>query len=268
MYWVVSGNGKDRQQCNSAQKQTNRQLKKIKMKEALIIIIAVSGLALWLYLKFKDQQKIKNAVSNLKDFNSSETYIPSDHGKTSISIDKNGRKICFVDDTRGKGKRTRVYGYKDIYECEILTDGETYLKSSSTRVVAGYIIGGAIGGVAGAVVGGLSGAKTKKENIKSIKLSVRVNDTSKPIFIILFLNKEVKKGDNDYNEAIKTAQYWHALISNFIKQANREEPVAQTQKVINNNLSVSDELLKLNNLKEKGIITAEEFQSQKEKLLS
>lgn len=237
------------------------------MEQVIIISITVGGLALWLYLKFKDRQKIKNTVSNLKNFKPSETYIPSDHGKTSLSIDKNGNKICFIDDTRGKGKRTRVYGYKDIYECEVLTDGETYLKSSTTRTVAGYVIGGAIGGVAGAVVGGLSGKKTSKENIKSIKLSVRVNNSTKPIFIIPFLNKQVKKGDADYNTAIKTAQYWHALISGLIKQANSEEPVAQPHN-FEGNLSVSDELLKLNDLKEKGIITAEEFQSQKEKLLS
>jgi hypothetical protein len=236
------------------------------METTIIIVIAVGGLALWLYLK-KDQQKIKNAVSSLKDFKPSETYIPSYYGKTSISIDKNARKICFIDDTRGKGKQTRVYDYKDIYECEILTDGETYLKSSTTRTVAGYVIGGALGGVAGAVVGGLSGAKTTKEKIKSIKLSIRVNDNSNPIFIILFLNKEVQKGDTDYNDAIKKAQYWHALISNFIKQANSEEPVAQqVQTVIHNNISVSDELLKLNDLKIKGIITEEEFQIQKKKI--
>ncbi len=235
----------------------------------LIAAVIIGGIILWIYLRIKESNKIKSVLANLADFNSQELYESCVVGKTAISIDKLHKKICFIYDTGGKGKRTSVFGHQDIYECEILTDGEVYLKSSTTRTIAGYAIGGALGGIAGAVVGGLSGSKTQKTKIKSLKLSVRVNDLNRPQFTVLFLNKEVDKSSSEYSSAMKKAQHWHGMISNLISIANNEvrNEVAQQVHSPSNN-SVSEEIIKLKGLLDQGIITSEQFELQKSKLLS
>ena len=60
-----------------------------------------------------------------------------------------------------------------------------------------------------------------------------------------------------------------AIMTGFkakMQNKNEEEEIAQENE-INNNSSVSDELTKLNELKNKGILTQEEFEKAKTKLL-
>ena len=60
-----------------------------------------------------------------------------------------------------------------------------------------------------------------------------------------------------------------AIMTGFkakMQNKNEDEEIAQENE-INNNSSVSDELTKLNELKNKGILTQEEFEKAKAKLL-
>lgn len=233
----------------------------------VIGIIIVGGLILWYRLMSKDQKKIQQVAAAALGAAPSEMYSPFDYGKTALAIDKPGKKICIITAGSSDTKETNVYSHQDIYECEIIVDGETFMKQSTTRTVAGYLVGGALGGIAGAVVGGLSGSKTMKEKIKSITLSMRVNDPTVPTRKVKFLDKEVKKGDPDYQKAITQAEHWHALIANLIEQANRELSASAGSAAVPVK-STNDELEQLFELKEKGVLTEEEFVTAKKKLLS
>lgn len=78
-----------------------------------------------------------------------------------IAIDDNSQQIAI----REAVGEIRKYTYSAILSCEVLEDGETTYKKSST--VGRAIVGGVIAGGAGAIIGGLSGKenKTKKLNI-------------------------------------------------------------------------------------------------------
>ena len=61
-----------------------------------------------------------------------------------------------------------------------------------------------------------------------------------------------------------------AIMTGFkakMQNKNEDEEIAQENK-INNNSSVSDELTKLNELKNKGILTQEEFEKAKAKIIN
>ena len=60
-----------------------------------------------------------------------------------------------------------------------------------------------------------------------------------------------------------------AIMTGFkAKMQNKnEEEILEENEIKNNNSSVSDELTKLNDLKNKGILTQEEFEKAKTKLL-
>jgi len=61
-----------------------------------------------------------------------------------------------------------------------------------------------------------------------------------------------------------------AIMTGFkakMQNKNEDEEIAQENE-INNNSSVSDELTKLNELKNKGILTLEEFEKAKHKIIN
>ena len=87
------------------------------------------------------------------------------------------------------------------------------------------------------------------------------------------MDVEGKKHGLIYNVAMKQARHWHGLIEVLIRRADSEdtakegELVEENPKKIPKNL-VADELIKLGELQKQGLLTNEEFLSQKTKLLS
>ena len=69
--------------------------------------------------------------------------------------------------------------------------------------------------------------------------------------------------------AILMAQNFVNTISVIIEEGKRIEiPKSQEQQALPNNISVADEIKKLANLRDEGILTQEEFEKQKTLLLS
>ena len=62
-----------------------------------------------------------------------------------------------------------------------------------------------------------------------------------------------------------------AIMTGFkakMQNKNEEEEIIEENEIKNNNSSVSDELTKLNDLKNKGILTQEEFEKAKYKIIN
>ena len=62
-----------------------------------------------------------------------------------------------------------------------------------------------------------------------------------------------------------------AIMTGFkakMQNKNEEEEIVEENEIKNNNSSVSDELTKLNDLKNKGILTQEEFEKAKYKIIN
>lgn len=183
-----------------------------------------------------------------------------------IAIDDNKKQIA-IKEHEGT---IVIYSYNDILSCEIVEDGETVYQKS--RTIGRSIVGGVIAGGAGAVIGGLSGKTKEKKEIKSLVLRVVFKSTNKPIVKLGFIDAERSKEKVDlsqpyyaqlYKEALDSVKDWKDTFEIIIDSVNSEKEGAS-----NSYSSVSDELLKLNDLKEKGILTEDEFEQQKRKLLS
>ncbi len=212
---------------------------------------------------------IEKVLSTVEDFNVSQQFISKDY-LSGIAIDTNSKKICFINrDFRKVIPRCQVFSHQDILEVEIVEDNNTIIKTSRDSQVGGAVVGGLLLGGVGAVIGGLSGKKTMVGQISRLYLKIIVNCTEKPVYTIDFINKptgqEINKNDEVYKTAIEQANHWHALISILIKQADKD--ISLTQKKLLPP-SRADELLKLSQLLEKGVITQEEFNSEKAKILS
>ncbi len=207
----------------------------------------------------KHKKESKAAFENLKDFKADNYYLSTSSG-ISIGFDNQRKKICFLDTKHIPS----IFDYNKILQCELEVDGESVLKSSTSGTIGRTLLGGILGGGIGAIVGGTTGSKRQKENISSIDLKIIVNDTTNPIYKINFLNIKTKKGSIIYKPAYSSAEQWHGIISGLIRQGNDEDK--NSSKPIDN-ISIADELKKLKDLLDSGVITDEEFAKQKTKLI-
>jgi len=213
---------------------------------------------------------MKNEIKTIPDFLPSQEVMGTD-GLSGIAVDINQSKICLIKNSTMITKR--VIGYRDIISVELFEDGDSISKTSRTSQIGGALVGGVLLGGAGVLLGGLTGSKRTSSKIKTIDLRILVNDPVAPLHDIKFLNFESKKDSFSYKNAINSARHWHGVLEVLIKRADSEvsvkNPVMAKQEITTiKPSSIADELKKLGELKDSGILTSEEFQVQKKKLLN
>lgn len=229
------------------------------------VLIAIGiGFIVWLVFgikkiledkKHKDESK--NVFTTLKDFKPDSYYLSETSG-ISFSYDNERKMICFLDASH----KPTFYTYNSILQCEVVEDGVSILKSSTTSTIGRSILGGILGGGVGAIIGGTTSSKAQNVEVSSLDLKIIVNDPKNPIYKINFLNFKVKKNSLLYKEYYPKIEHWHALISGLIKQGS-----AENDNNAMSGVSIADELFKLKDLMDKGVITEEEFIQQKSILL-
>ena len=170
-----------------------------------------------------------------------------------------------------------IFNYSDIIQVSYEENGSQLYTKSAGRTVGGAIVGGFLMGGAGAVVGGLSGASKQNKEIKNMDIKILLRSTSRTSCVLHFkdVDRVLKtKEDADrklYETYVKNANQAKDVLSVIIDDAKQASaPIAQpiTQPVVAPaSSSVADELAKLAKLKADGILTEEEFQAQKSKLL-
>ena len=169
------------------------------------------------------------------------------------------------------------FNYSDIIEVSYEENGSQLYTKSAGRTVGGAIVGGFLMGGAGAVVGGLSGASKQNKEIKNMDIKILLRSTSRTSCVLHFkdVDRVLKtKEDADrklYETYVKNANQAKDVLSVIIDNAKQAstpiaQPIAQPV-VAPASSSVADELAKLAKLKADGILTEEEFQAQKSKLL-
>ena len=209
-----------------------------------------------------------NQLANIDGFTATQKVFGVSF--TGIAIDEERKKVCLLGDRQRAGS-FRIFTYKDLIASEISEDGITITKTNRTSQIGGALMGGlAIGGL-GAMVGGLSGKTQTSSRVRNVELRLTVNDVTNPIHDVVFLNTEVDKSSGqgtEYDYAIKRARHWHGLITILIKQTDTEDKMSITNDRLQiRETSVADELKKLAELCDAGLLSADEFQQQKTKLL-
>ena len=167
-----------------------------------------------------------------------------------------------------------VLNYKDIIDVTYEEDGTTLYTKSASRTVGGALVGGALLGGAGAIVGGLSGNSKQNKVVKSMFIKILVRNTTTPT-VSLNINYtgetyQTKNASSKtiYDARVRSANQIKDLLSVVIDEGKNISQVPMQPKANQGIGSVADELVKLAKLKEQGLLTEEEFNAQKAKLLS
>ena len=202
--------------------------------------------------------------------------------KSTINTREIGNYLFLMDDffkvlvLVGPGHH-EIINYSDIIEVSYEENGSQLYTKSAGRTIGGAIVGGVLMGGAGAVVGGLSGASKQNKEIENMDIKILLRSTIRTSCVLHFkdVDRVLKtKEDADrklYEKYVKNANQAKDVLSVIIDNAKQvstptAQPIAQPV-VAPASSSVADELAKLAKLKADGILTDEEFQAQKSKLL-
>ena len=169
-----------------------------------------------------------------------------------------------------------IFNYKDIIEVSYEENGTLLYSKSAMRTVGGAIVGGALMGGAGAVVGGLSGATTQNKEVRTMTLKILLRSTEQPTYLINFNESKRILKTNDKSDAALYKKYQRNankakdILSVIIDKVKQEKVVSvrQVEAQPVQQSTMADELAKLAKLKSEGILTEEEFNAQKSKLLN
>jgi len=238
-----------------------------------VLLIVVIGVGIGIAQAFAVSNKKKameEKLESLPNFSPSQK-IMGNNGDTGLAIDEEAKKVVLIKNGP-TGVDLKPIIYRDVLSSEIFVDGETVTKAARASQFGGALIGGlALGGV-GAIIGGLSGKTRSSEKVKIIDLRVTVNDIKSPLHDINFMDIEGKKDGIIYKSSMDLARHWHGLITVLIKLADNEDDQNENGKASSKEnggsmSSLADELSKLSDLRDKGVLSDEEFSIQKQKLL-
>lgn len=242
-----------------------------------IIIIFIIGAILWGIIsgiisnqETKERGFIMDAkVNNMRNFTATQKVVGVNNLYT-FAIDSTRREVAYIEEDK-----ETIISYDEIISVDVIENNTVIASKSTMRTVGGAVVGGAFAGGAGAIVGGLSGNTNMKKKVTYVKVKLRLRDLSNPSLIINCFDYKTMAGGQEvkpdgmfgfvYKQGLEHAQKIADLVSIIIDDVDRK------QKQITNNStsnSVADELAKLADLKAKGFLSDEEFNTQKSKILN
>jgi len=187
-----------------------------------------------------------------------------------LTIEKNkitSKGIYF--DFRPKGLEIQLINGFSTYRYGLFDEGINYwafeaqkkiIEKKSKSIIGRALLGGLIYGNVGAIVGGMTGIgdKEKSKSISGIDNILSISYTENDIEYILLFECSDKK-------AKKVLEYFN---KNYKSKYKEEEDIVLNESPVAEKVNVTDELLKLKTLVDAGLLTMEEFEVQKNKLLN
>lgn len=169
-----------------------------------------------------------------------------------------------------------VLKYSDIIEVSYEENSTKLYSKSAMRTVGGAVVGSALMGEAGAIVGGMSGDLKSNLEIKTMQIKLLLRDTKRTSLVLEFkdfdgvLKTKETAAQKLYEKFLENAKLAKDTLSIIIDKAKTSAaPAQQVEQISSVSPSgVADELAKLAQLKAAGILTEEEFNVQKAKLLN
>lgn len=242
----------------------------------LVILFVVGAILQGISNSEKIEEKGKKnnqTLKSLPDFNVTK-IIEGVNNEYIFAVDEKGEKVAIIQTLH-----KTIIPFDQIISVEVIEDNAILQQKSSLRTIGGAVVGGVLAGGAGAVVGGLSGDSTQNKTVSKVQVKIKLRDINRPSYTINCFDcktmtaaqKPIKpssmEGDlykKGLNHAHRIADTISAIIDITDKSTNNSFKKTKAPKQIG---SIADELSKLADLKDRGILTDEEFNAQKQTLL-
>ena len=200
------------------------------------------------------------------DFIPTQMLMGND-GLGGIAVNEHSKRVCLLKTPSSSPRLISVsalLGSHLIHNGEILgervrsfpKDVQTFIKQIQPKIQR--------------EIPGLHAHSSSRSN-QQIDLLILVHDETDPIHAVNILDMETKEGGIIFDQAINTAKHWHNLLEGLILEWDQQARFNPENEPNGNNGSpplVADELVKLSDLLDKKLITEQEFETQKDKLLA
>ena len=216
--------------------------------------------------KNKAEQKAKDVQSmslKIDKDNGFKTFkkIVSRNSTFILSFNEEDKKLLI-----SKKDAIDTINYEDIIGVELIQDNIITSSKSTSNIVGRAIVGGVLLGGVGALIGGVTGKDKQKESASYIGLNIHTKNITIELCVFDSLNefasKKIKKGQllwSEYETGRKQAKEIERLLTVIV---DKNTPVKTPQ------LSTADDLSKLGTLLKDGLLTQEEFEQEKAKMLN
>ena len=155
-----------------------------------------------------------------------------------------------------------IYDFKDLVEFDVFENNSSVPGANTS----GAVIGGMLFGATGAIVGSTMKKGTQKVN--DLHITLTINDFNAPKLKINILDTAVLKDSPGYRHAVNTCEEIVSLLRLIIDDNNNTGSRKKIEARAIYAFSVADEIMKFKQMMDDGIITPEEYETQKKKLLS
>lgn len=188
----------------------------------------------------------------------------------SVALDSTRNRLGILNKEFMAG---RVYDAADIMSVEVYEDGRSIAQASRGRQVGAALVGNMLAGAPGAVIGGLGARVRSRDEIHDLSLRLTLNDTEFPIFDLSLNKGPVLKGSVLHAKLNTAVRGWAALIEAMMRtaeaspQGSRASTEAATGESIPTVRGLADELAKLASLRDSGVLSTDEFNILKQRLI-
>lgn len=240
--------------------------------EVFWTIVIIGGLLALMVYGFveqsKDKAKSKDQLAEfLKNIESKSGFAKTRLHKGAsvlVAIDSGSNQLAFA---AAPDFRTTYVGANKIMSVSIYEDERSITHAHRGRQIGAAVVGNALGGSTGAIIGGL-GAKAKSmDMVKRVTLRIELDNPSKPLLDIDFLKAQTLRGGYVHEQTSKEARTWSSLVTAIMRNSEDTEPapVAAYPQPSGGKL---EELSKLGQLRDSGVLTSEEFDKEKARILA
>lgn len=209
--------------------------------------------------KSRSINEIKNAIESRPD----KIFYFAENNAVKTNIE-----TLLADDTKHKLIKIKnsIIEYENILSYSLIEDGAAVTSGSVGSAVAG----GLLFGETGAIVGGITGKRKTSDAVTSVKICVNVKNFPTNCLFIEILNSSspLKKTSIFYKNIQNLAYQCLSILERVVKE-NTESLINQNNiKNYNPNISIADEIKKMKELVDEGLLTQNEFETQKNRLLN
>ena len=212
------------------------------------------------YLKNKDFSFSKRIHIDIGNQNKLEFLV--DDNKKQFALLSCKPKVSFLSGEEQISEENfsiNIFNFSDMINFELLLDSDEVLQGRGLAATGGALLFGA----AGAVIGSSGQRKVLKTN-RSIVINIYLNKIDCPVITINF--PTVIKNDSfsiqNYDSQLQQAKTLQGVLY-YIEQQNKNAK----QNVKNEN-DITIKIKQLNELKEQGLISDEEFENKRKELLN
>jgi hypothetical protein len=140
------------------------------------------------------------------------------HEAEGLLLDANAGRIAFFEHRPNATFAHWVYSRKQLLGTEVIRDGHSVTKTSTSSLAGRALVGGVLLGGVGALLGGLTANSATKTTVRKLTLEIILNDAEHPVHRLSFLADPVGVATDSivFRAAAERLEFAHALIELLI----------------------------------------------------